>query len=1736
MTGERHQEMENAETKKASEFYVVGIGASAGGLEALEAFFESLPAVTEMAFVVIQHLSPDFKSHMDELLSRHTEMNIHRADNGMQVEPNSIYLIPPKMDMVISSGKLWLTERGDQRTFSHPVDQFFRSLASDFGPRSIGVILSGTGNDGSRGVRAIHESGGFVVVQDPVSAKFDGMPVNAQSTGVVDMILTPTLIADTIVRFTQEKLSIKQFLEQWSTDEPVEGVDQIFRLLHRLHGLDFSQYKSTTVGRRIQRRLSMLQLDSVEQYVAHLETHPDEQNELYKDLLIGVTKFFRDPEAFEALEKQVIPQLFDNATEGIRIWVAGCASGEEAYSIAILIDEEIRRRHVDIPVKIFATDAHHGSLQAAAAAVFPEESLTEMSEGRRTRYFRKHSDGYHASRTLRQYIVFAPHNLIKDAPFTQIDLVSCRNLLIYLQTNAQQKALSLFHFALRTGGTLFLGPSESPGELSDEFQIIDKRWRLYTKRRDVRLPIDVSIPPNHPNSVGPSALPIGRAVRQRVTSSLLSTYDCLLDRKMPNSILVDENYDILHTFGGAQQYLNYRSGRPSTNVTELIDQPLRTPLIGALQHAVRKQDKVQYAGIRSFNAEKQSQLTIIVEPITVAGEASQKILIEFIETGDATTLPALDDTLTVDASQLNSNRVATLESELRFNQENLQATIEEMEASNEELQASNEELQSTNEELRSVNEELYTVNAEHQRRVEELAQSNSDMDNLLATTRVGVIFLDSELHIRRFTPEIARIFQLVPLDVGRPIESFAHQLRLDSLVGLLKDVLLEQTEKELEVEDSRGTLFLMRVLPYRTGSQVSGVVMTLIEIETLRRARQEIARFKHMAETAGEAIALIDHRGQFAFVNPALCDLLGYESDELMQLTFMDIDVQHDIDQFAIAFERAIRKDLRVIASEFRRQDESLVPVELSVNSVILQQERFLCVFGRDVTQRRADELEMRLQHSAIQASLNGILITDATQGDNPATFVNHGFSALTGYSQEETVGRNCRFLQGAGTDPEVVKSIREAVNNGEPIRTTLLNYKKDGTTFWNDLQITPIHDQSGKLVNFVGVQHDVSEQIESEAIATRNAERFTAILDTAAEGIYGIDTAGLCTFCNQSALKMLGYEHESDVLGKNMHDLIHHTRPGGESLPVEECKIFTAWRHNQGTHVTDEFFWKRDGTAFPVEYWSSPFVHDDQLRGAIVSFQDITDRLALTSRLEQMGKMIDASHDAIIVWELGGEILSWNAGASKLYGYSQEQALGKVTHELLQTVNPGIWEDLYQSLSTDGEWVGDLEHTTRSGQKITVSSRHQLLEHPNGDRHVLEINRDITQQRRVQKELEQANAAAKEASEAKNAFLANISHELRTPMTAVLGFADILRMESDAPEYVERVDTIKRNGEYLLALLNDILDLSKIEAGKLRIDAQPINTRDVINDVQSLMNVRAAEEGIPLTFQWKSKVPEQISADQIRVRQILVNLIGNAIKFTDEGEVRVTIEVLHDSHPPKLEVAVHDTGIGMTPQQQEQLFTPFSQPSQQHSTKFGGTGLGLSISKRLAVAMGGEIQVQSEAGAGSCFTFSLPLSEQELDSLVHADKDESNVVITSDDDLSLPQLDARVLLADDRRDVWRIGKYFLEKCGADVLVVEDGQQAVDATMRAADEGQPFDLILMDMQMPVMTGRQAVEAIRDAGFTLPIIALTADAMAGERESCIKIGCDEYFPKPIHGVRLMNLVASLIQDDRNNTDR
>ncbi len=845
---------------------VVGIGASAGGLEALERFFDGMPADTGLAFVVVQHLSPDHKSLMVELLSKHTPMRVCRVEDEMAVEADTVYLLPPKKSVTLQGDLLRLEDRPPGHAVPLPIDIFFSSLAEARGEEAVGIVLSGTGSDGMRGVRDLKAAGGTVLVQDEASAKFDGMPRAAISTGIVDAVLPPEQMG--------ARLRPLAHPEPPSLDPADEAVASAYgRIVDRLRsqaGHDFTHYKASSVLRRIERRMGVNAVPSLQAYADLVASSPEEVGILYRDLLIGVTRFFRDRDAYELVRTRVLPALLEKGRwdQQVRIWVAGCSTGEEAYSLGILLLEAMEAAGRRVPVKIFATDVDRRALEAASAGAYPASIAADVSPERLARYFVRRGDHYVVGRELRATVLFAAHNVVRDPPFTRVDLVTCRNLLIYLEPVLQRRALSLFHYALNQGRYLLLGPAESLGELADQFQVVDARWKLYQVQGPHRLSLGDALAHGEAverrrERVSPGGDPAGPA------EEVAGATRWLIGEFAPTALLVTQACELVHVFGDPARLLSVPTGKASLLVTEMLDRAVASAVSTAVHQAHQQQREIRYAGVGGGAGAARPPLDVRVVPLPAARAERPTLLVLLSESARAPGLPAGGQSLDAAAQE----RLADLEAELQYTKENLQATIEELETSNEELQAtneellsSNEELQSTNEELQSVNEELHTVNQEYQAKIQELSELNGDLDNLLRGTDIGTLFLDEALRIRRYTPAVAGLVNVLPQDVGRSLEHFAFHFDAGGLLDDARAVIAGGPPRERRAAAHDGRRLLIRVLPYLGGATGRGAVITFIDVSATERERE---RLQAILDSLPHQMAVLDIRGRIALVNQA---------------------------------------------------------------------------------------------------------------------------------------------------------------------------------------------------------------------------------------------------------------------------------------------------------------------------------------------------------------------------------------------------------------------------------------------------------------------------------------------------------------------------------------------------------------------------------------------------------------------------------------------------------------------------------------------------------------------------------------------------------------------------------------------------------------------------------------------------------------------------------------------------
>lgn len=819
--------------------YIIGIGASAGGLEPIHELFDNMTDDTNFAFVVVQHLSPDHKSLMGELLAKHTTMSIVEATDNMQLKANCIYLIPSKKVMTLEDGHLKLHDKDRNQVPNNAIDIFFEALAREKGKNAVGIVLSGTGSDGTRGIEAIKKQGGLVIVQDPLTADFDGMPSSAILSGAADLILPPELIAEEMIEYLKDSPYAKT-LEKFSKDEENVVID-ILGLVRTVTSHDFTQYKTPTITRRLAKRMTEKGFGSVHDYFDYLTQNPEETSILAREFLINVTRFFRDSDAFDEIKSKIIPSVFSQKKpqDLVKVWVVACSSGEEAYSLAILFSEYMDNiRNHDFNIKIFATDIDKEALQTASTGIYPEYVAKDISAERLNRFFIKEGNNYRVTPAIRKMVVFAYHDITKDPPFSKLDLVTCRNMLIYMNAKLQRQVLQTFQFALNPGGCLVLGASENIGALKDSMKEVSKKWKIYKSMGKTKLlEADHSMMPLRASSIfqNNSSRP------KNATQNLSEIFkDTLLEETKYAGILIDENMEVKQALGHFKEFLNFPENNLTFNLLKLVSPDLSVALGMAIRKAIHDHERNVMRNVKVVQNDVERNINIIVKPYIQQQDYQQSFL--FIILNEPEKQRKIKRSPAKVISEHDRQRFEELERELRETKENLQSVIEELESSNEELLTSNEEmisaneeLQSTNEELQSLNEELHTVSAEHQLKIKELIELNDDLNNYFRNSGIGQILIDKHMIVRKFSPAITKQINLIESDIGRPIVDITTNIRGLDLIADIKRVILfnESTEKEVMLDDK--STYLMRINPYIRQDRTSdGVVINFIDVTEIK--------------------------------------------------------------------------------------------------------------------------------------------------------------------------------------------------------------------------------------------------------------------------------------------------------------------------------------------------------------------------------------------------------------------------------------------------------------------------------------------------------------------------------------------------------------------------------------------------------------------------------------------------------------------------------------------------------------------------------------------------------------------------------------------------------------------------------------------------------------------------------------------------------------------------------------
>ncbi|MCX6283609.1 MAG: PAS domain-containing protein [Bacteroidetes bacterium] len=895
-----------------TQFSIVGIGASAGGLEALELFFENMPKDNGMAFVVIQHLDPNHPGIMPELLQRITPMRVCQVSEGLKVKPNCVYVIPPNKSLSILNCALHLFDPVESRGLRLPVDIFFRSLAADMHEKSIGIILSGMGSDGSLGIKAIKEQNGIVLVQDPVSAKFDGMPRSATEAVIADIVAPAQDLPSKLLAYLKFIPTIKP--EPDIDSKSQSNLDKIIILLREQTGHDFSHYKKNTLFRRIERRKGIHQIDKITNYVRFLQENPKEVEILFKELLIGVTSFFRDAAVWERLKQDVLPSIFEELPNGyvLRASVPGCSTGEEAYSLAMVFKEAMDqiKNQKNLSLQIFATDLDPDAIEKARRGIFSSNITADVSPERLSRFFTVEPEGFRLNTAIREMVVFANQNVIKDPPFTRLDILTCRNMLIYMEAELQKKVISLFNYSLNPGGTMVLGTAETLGNFKEGFEDTDAKLRIFKRSGIFQASALVDFPSSfhHKKVVSPAV----KTPAKPVENIQVLTDQLLLQRFSPASVLVNSTGDIIYMTGGIGKYLEPVAGKANWNIYAMARQGLREVLPVAIRKALQNFDPVILRNVIMGTNGGTHFADVTVQHIENPDSLKGMVIIIFRD------LPAVVEHNAI-ASKTGkyrlSGRQKELEIELQRSYEDLQSTREEMQTSQEELKSTNEELQSTNEELQSsneelstskeemqsLNEELQTLNAELQSKINDYLRANDDMKNLLNSTEIATLFLDRDLNIRRFTDQVIKIIKLRSTDIGRPFTDLVTDLEYPEIDMHARQVLKTLVSVETDISTRHNRWFNVRIMPYRTlDDRIEGLVITFTDITIAKQAQQAMTisetRYRRLFESAKDGILILDaETGKIKDVNPFLIELLGYSKEQFLEKAILEIGLLKDI-------------------------------------------------------------------------------------------------------------------------------------------------------------------------------------------------------------------------------------------------------------------------------------------------------------------------------------------------------------------------------------------------------------------------------------------------------------------------------------------------------------------------------------------------------------------------------------------------------------------------------------------------------------------------------------------------------------------------------------------------------------------------------------------------------------------------------------------------------------------------
>ncbi len=1574
-------------------FLIAGIGASAGGVQALQRLFENIPENTGIAYIVILHLSPNHNSQLASILQNVASIPVTEVTKSIKVEADRAYVVSPNSSLKMVDGYLEVNQIVTWEERRAPIDIFFRTLAESHTSHAAAIVLSGTGADGSMGLKRIKERGGIVLAQNPAEAQYTDMPRNAISTELVDCILNVADIPRKLIAYREKAgTTLLSFVTDEVNEDQQGALQEVLAQLHTHTGHDFTNYKRPTLLRRIERRMNVKSAQHFADYAQLLNKAPEETHALLKDLLISVTNFFRDAEMFRYLETEIIPKIVQgkDAESTIRIWIAGCATGEEAYSIAMIVLEQLGKLVNPPTLQLFATDIDTTALAQAREGFYTITDAADVSAERLSRFFTKEDGGYRVKPELRKLILFTNHNALKDPPFSQLDLVSCRNLLIYFNPIAQTRMMETFYFALKPGGYLFLGTSEGIDNSSNLYAPMSKEHLVFQSRQvAVRL---FSLHETSQYSLRARSAPVSfpkektEPRESRRTMERMSFGDLhqrLLEQYAPPSAVVNEAFEVVHLSQSAGRFMQVPGGEPTSDITKLVRTELRLPLRTALYNVLHYRKNIELLKLTIPAENGTETINLIVKPVLRPDDAARGYLLILFETSAET---EADNSIKIEAADVEKlstqmeQELIDTKHELRISNEQFELQTEELKGSNEELQAMNEELRSvaeeletSKEELQSINEELVTVNQELKTKIDELSQSNNNFQNLIISLNIGTIFLDRNFRVKLFTPTVRELFSLIGTDIGRPLSDISSKIRYADLIVGAETVLntLQTVEREVTVED--GQTYLMQTGPYRTAEhRISGVVIAFINITARKKAEEASRSSERSLRLAISAAKMYSWEyslvtKQYFFSDNAPY-ILGVPPEKLPRTVEDAYRLVHPDDKAQIQqLFTSFAEEGKGFTVDFRSVKPNGELVWLGVQTTVARdasgKPEKLIGIAQDISDRHYTAEAVRLSEERYRAMFDqATACVSEVDPEGNLTLVNNTFCHTLGYTKEELLTKNVKEITHLDDQPLCSELMRRALELGDPSTVEKRLIKKDGTNVWITESIARLRNEEGKARSVVAVGIDITKRKQTEQALIDSESRYRIALEAGELATWDWNIRTNKVVWNPQHFRLFGINHENDVIEPEY--FLSFIYPEDLSLVKREMMEVLG---DRGIYEAEFRIRREDNNKLR---WMSGYgrvterdSNNKPLRVSGVMY-DTTDRREAEDNLEATKNSLDTALEAakMGVWnlDLAYGYMDRSPKHDQLLGYPfwQEEWTFEKAKQHLAEEDGAKFDEAHQRLLNEGVFELEARVNQSDGSQCWVYYYGRTFKEEDGKtERAAGVIFDITDRKTIEKQ--------------KDEFIGIASHELKTPVTSIKAYAEILQEmfeESNDEMSADLMHKLDKQVDRLGKLIKDLLDVTKVSEGQLHLATESLNLEKMIQNMVEEMQRTTRQHNITLNM---SKLPE-VNGDIERLSQVLSNLLSNAIKYSPEAK-EVLVNARYEDG--KVAISVQDFGIGMSKGTIEKLFARFFRSDNPSVRSYPGLGLGLFISMEIMKRHRGTITVESEQGKGSLFTMILPLA-----------------------------------------------------------------------------------------------------------------------------------------------------------------